>query len=177
MDLYLYLFLGFLASPLLLTFYLDEEPSPLEGVKYNITSQDNSYGGREFLLTVELSLPKECEQLDALMDRWGGWQDGVGLGDSFAFRAFCSRMEFLSEGARAAKFDFFSEIDFTQMPLALIPYEMACRGVSSNQFFEYCDNPEVRLGSLCGEGKSVPPLNYVTFSVGWSSAGRWLLQG
>lgn len=151
-----------------LTFYLDEEPSPLEGVKYNITSQDNSYGGREFLLTVELSLPKECEQLDALMDRWGGWQDGAGLSKSFAYAAFCSRMELLSGGARAAKFDFVSEIDFTQMPLALIPYEIDCRGVSSNEFFEYCDNPEVRLGSLCGEGKPVPPLNYVTFSLGWS---------
>ena len=119
-------------------------------------------------LNVELSLPEECEQLDALMDRWGGWQDGAGLSKSFAYAAFCSRMELLSGGARAAKFDFVSEIDFTQMPLALIPYEIDCRGVSSNEFFEYCDNPEVRLGSLCGEGKPVPPLNYVTFSLGWS---------
>jgi len=139
---------------------LEQGETPPDG-----TTVDEADGER--FLRVTFRLPADCSKLDQSVERFGYGQTGAQLRQLLWAQGFCDRTEFLARGEKTATHDFVSNLDFTRLPLELIPYSIRCSGVSSREWHQFCDRLADRDDSVCMNERSLPPLTYVPFFFSW----------
>ena len=132
--------------------------------------------GDELVIFYDLELPNDCRKLAQLTDAPGVGMDGVTLNQVSGAWKFCSRVGMLYRGAPSANIDFVSDLDFTDLPLTMVPHDMSCVGETA-RYGDFCDAVGRRDPKVCRDGLTPPEHSFATFvELEWKLEERFMLD-
>ena len=143
--------------PLVALFILFHDPN--SQAAESETSYDTSL--QIFIFNIDFTIPKDCMTYTFLSGTLGlGGEYQYELNERWAIKDICEFHELKKQGSTVADNDFIKVEELMNAPLDLLPAGLDCIGVSSNEFFDYCDEAESQKWSYL-KVRSSPEMSIV----------------